>query len=192
MKNNRNGKAAILSDKDYSKIRNQIKSQKYKLLLDLARYTGERWGALVQLRVEDVYNANGLPLEYITFRACTRKAAPDGTRETRQIPVHPILVESLRAYKPASLIWLFPSREGDEAMTIRWADKILRAAVVNAGLDTLGISTHSTRRTFITRLHEQGIDLYTIQQITGHRDLKALGHYVEISSDRIKGAIATL
>jgi integrase/recombinase XerD len=77
-------------------------------------------------------------------------------------------------------------------MTIRWADKILRAAVVNAGLDTLGISTHSTRRTFITRLHEQGIDLYTIQQITGHRDLKALGHYVEISSDRIKGAIATL
>ncbi|BAZ70562.1 hypothetical protein NIES4106_53570 [Fischerella sp. NIES-4106] len=56
MKNNRNGQAAILSEGDYSKIRKQIKSQKYKLLLDLAWYTGERWGALVQLRIDDCYN----------------------------------------------------------------------------------------------------------------------------------------
>ncbi|WP_193196409.1 tyrosine-type recombinase/integrase [Nostoc sp. MG11] len=191
MKNNRNGKAAILSDMDYSKIRKQIKSQKYKLLLDLAWYTGERWGALVQLRTEDVYQSNGLPHDCITFRARTRKAAPDGTRQTRQVPVHSVLLESLRAYKPDSL-WLFPCREGNEPITVRWADKILRAAVERAGLDALGISTHSTRRSFITKLHRKGIDLYTIQSITGHRDLKALGHYVEIDGDRIKGAIATL
>ncbi|PLZ95292.1 integrase [Fischerella thermalis CCMEE 5268] len=193
MKNNRNGQSAILNDADYSKIRKQIKSRKYKLLLDLAWYTGERWGALVQLRVEDCYNADGSPRTEITFRASTRKAAPDGKRQTRQVPVHPVLLESLGAYKPEpGSIWMFPNREAAGPITVRWADQILRAAVERAGLSAKGISTHSTRRTFITKLHRNGADLYTIQKITGHRDLKALGRYVEIDSDRVKGAIATL
>ncbi|MBW4568574.1 MAG: tyrosine-type recombinase/integrase [Tolypothrix carrinoi HA7290-LM1] len=33
------------------------------------------------------------------------------------------------------------------------------------------MSSHSTRRTFITELHKRGCDIYTIQQITGHKDL---------------------
>jgi integrase/recombinase XerD len=193
MKNNRNGKAAVLSDTDYSKIRKQISSQKYKLLLDLARFTGERWGALVQLKVEDCYDGNGKPRQEITFRANTRKAAPDGKRETRQVPIHSTLAESLAGYQPSrDSLWLFPNREGDKAITLRWADAILRVAVEKAGLEAKGISTHSTRRSFITKLHRNGTDVYTIQKITGHRDLKALGGYVEIDADRVKGAIATL
>ena len=193
MKNNRNGQASVLNDSDYSKLRKQIKSRKYKLLLDLAWYTGERWGALVQLKFEDVYNPDGSPREYITFRASTRKASPDGKRQTRQIPVHEILAEALRGYLPESNSpWLFPNREGHTPITVRWADKILRAAVERSGLEALGISTHSTRRSFITKLHRAGVDVYTIQKITGHQDVKALGRYVEIDSDRVKGAIATL
>ena len=42
MKNQGFGKAAILSDADYSKIRRQIIQPKYKLLLDLAWYTGDK------------------------------------------------------------------------------------------------------------------------------------------------------
>jgi integrase/recombinase XerD len=115
MKNNRNGQAAVLTDADYSKIRKQIKSQKYKLLLDLAWYTGERWGALVKLQMQDCYNADGTPREYINFRARTRKATPKGIRSTRQVPVHSTLAELLAAYKPHSdSVWLFPSREGSK------------------------------------------------------------------------------
>lgn len=193
MKNNRSGQSSIMTDSEYSKIRKQIISKKYKLLLDIAWYTGERWGALVQLKVEDCYHPDGTPREEITFRANTRKAAPDGTRQTRQVPVHPVLSESLANYKPEnSSVWLFPNREGDESISVRWGDLILRAAVQKAGLDAKGISTHSTRRSFITKLHRNGTDIYTIQKITGHRDLKALGRYVEIDSDRVKGAINAL
>ncbi|MEH2445827.1 MAG: site-specific integrase [Nostoc sp.] len=130
MKNNRNGQAAILTDVDYSKIRKQIRSQKYKLLLDLAWYTGERWGALVKLQLLDVYNLDGSPCEYINFRARTRKATPNGKRLTRQVPVHHTLDELLAAYKPLpGSIWLFPSRIADKAMSLRAADQILRTAV---------------------------------------------------------------
>ncbi len=192
MKNNRFGQAAILSDSDYSKIRREFKSEKYKLLWDLAWYTGERWGALVQLKVEDVYHSNGKPRETITFRANTRKARPDGKRETRQLPVHPALRDSLLQYKRNATTWIFSSRDGLSHISLRIADKILRGAVERASLEHRGISTHSTRRSFITKLHDKGVDLYTIQKITGHSDLKALGRYVEIGADRVKGAIAIL
>lgn len=193
MKNDRYGQAAILTDLEYSKIRRKIISQKYKLLLDLAWYTGERWGALVQLRIEDCYNSDGSPRESITFRASTRKASPDGTRKTRQVPIHPVLRESLQNYQPENdSPWMFPNRDGSAPITLRWADRILRASVEKAGLAAKGISTHSTRRSFITKLHRNGADLYTIKQITGHQDFKSLERYVEISADRIKGAINAL
>ncbi|MDZ8240141.1 MAG: hypothetical protein RMZ69_23830 [Nostoc sp. ChiQUE01a] len=69
MKNDREGQAAVLTNADYSKIRNKIRSRKYKLLFDIAWYTGERWGAIVKLRVADVYNEDGTAREYINFRA---------------------------------------------------------------------------------------------------------------------------
>lgn len=149
MKNNRNGQAAILTNQEYSKIRSQIKAQKYKLLLDLAWYTGERWGALVKLRVQDCYNTDGTPREYINFPARIRKATPDGLRKTRQVPVHSVLGESIQNYQPEETDWLFPGRGGDKPMSSRWADMILRKAVNRAGLVIKGISTHSTRRSFI-------------------------------------------
>ncbi len=193
MKNNRNGQAAVLTDADYSKIRKQIRSQKYKLLLDLACYTGERWGALVKLQLLDVYNVDGTPRDYINFRARTRKATPNGKRQTRQVPIHDTLTELLAAYKPLpGSIWLFPSREPDKSMGLRAADQILRTAVERAGLGDKGISTHSTRRTFITKLANRGVSLATIKKATGHTDLKVLARYIEVSDDDVRNAIATL
>ncbi|MDZ8023580.1 MAG: site-specific integrase [Nostoc sp. DedQUE11] len=203
MKNDREGQAAILTNADYSKIRNKIRSRKYKLLFDIAWYTGERWGAIVKLRVADVYNDDGTPREYINFRARTRKASPKAKaqnadkpksqRKNRQVPVHPVLGELLLSYKPDSdCPWLFPCRTFDKPITLRWADDILRAAVEKAGLSAKGISTHSTRRTFITNLADKGINLATIKKITGHTDLKVLSRYIEVSDEDVKRAIATL
>lgn len=191
---NRNGQSAILSDLDYSRIRKHLKKKQHRLLWDIARYTGERWGAILKLRVEDAYDDRGRPRNEITFRACTRKKNPDGQQKTRQVPLHPQLRDSLEAYKAsAESEWLFPGPSDRSApLTLRAGDLALRRALALAGLESKGISTHSTRRTFITRLHSQGVDLYTLQKITGHQDLKALGRYVEISADRVKGAIAVL
>ncbi|MBN3944124.1 site-specific integrase [Nostoc sp. NMS9] len=199
MKNDREGQAAVLTYAECSKIRTQIRSRKYKLLFDLAWYTGERWGALVQLRVADVYTDDGNAREYINFRARTRKAKPNSkrkaqsARKNRQVPVHPVLREILLTYKPESdSVWLFPNREEDKPITLRWADAILRAAVDKAGLSAKGISTHSTRRSFITNLANKGINLAMIKKITGHADLKVLSAYIEVSEDDMKNAIATL
>lgn len=194
MKVDRHGQGAIISDPDYQKIRKALRSKKYRLLLDIARFTGERWGAIVQLGVSDVYDESWKPRDMITFRACTRKADPNGRRKTRSCPVHPQLKELLEAYRPADASgWLFPSRvDLSEHITLRAADLMLRGALVKAVLDHKGICTHSTRRTFITRLWEQGVDLHTIQLLTGHHDTKSLVRYIEADPERIKKALALL
>lgn len=194
MKIDRHGKAAIISDTDYYKIRKSLKSKKYRLLLDVARFTGERWGAITQLLVTDVLDAAGNVRSHITFRAATRKANPKGDRRTRQVAVHPELRESFEANSLClSQVWLFESpMKPTSPITLRAADLMFRAALRIARLENKGYSTHSTRRTFITRLWERGVDLHTIQLTTGHQDLKSLVGYVEADPDRVAKAIALL
>lgn len=193
MKIDRHGQGAIITDGDYAKIRKQMPGVKYKLLLDIARYTGERWGALVRLQVKDVWDSAAMARSYITFRAASRKASPTGAHRTRQVSVHPTLKEIFTSVAVPDSQWLFESKvKPGEPMTLRAADFVFRGAVARAGLQHKGYSTHSTRRTFITRLYERGVDLKTIQAITGHHDLKALVRYIEHDPARSEKAIALL
>lgn len=184
-----------MTESDLIKIRRQLSNKEHRLFWDIARFTGERWGAITKLQVSDVYADpyRSVPHEDITFRAQTRKASPDGSRHTRQVPVHPNLKEILEAYKPPKDGWLFPSRiRPDEPISFQAADDFFRKALERANIDRKGISTHSSRRSFITTLYLKGVDLSTLQKITGHQDLKALQRYIEISPDRVRKAIAVL
>ncbi|WP_156818094.1 tyrosine-type recombinase/integrase [Mastigocladopsis repens] len=191
---NRMGQAAFLTDADYLKIKSHLISSHHKLIFDIAWWTGERLGAVVQLPANAVFDAKGKPLDYITFPARTRKASPDGKRQTRQVPIHPNLREILREYwnahKPNLSGFLFPSN--NTHLQFQTADDALRRALVKAGLEANGISTHSFRRTLITKLSRRGIATATIRKITGHQDMKSLQRYIEVSDDQIKEAIATL
>ncbi|MDJ0675508.1 MAG: site-specific integrase [Calothrix sp. MO_167.B42] len=193
MKNNRHGKAAILKPQEYANIRKAINSDKYKLLLDIAWFTGERWGAILKLEISDVFDEDGSPKQEITFKARTRKANPDGSRRTRQVPIHETLLQVLKNYRvPHGSNFLFPNRNRDKPMALRYADKMLRCAVDRAGLSAKGISTHSTRRTFITQLWRNGADLKTLMNITGHKSIAVLEKYIEADPQRIKTAINLL
>lgn len=195
-KNNGHGQSEILSASDCDRIRKNIISKHHLLLWDIARYTGERWGAIIQLKVSDVYQdpTGPVPKSEITFRKATRKASPSGKQETRQCPVHPELDRLLRAYKPNKSGYLFSSGFGAAGhISFSSCDKWLRAAVIRAGLGHRGISSHSTRRSFITVLYyDRGVDIKTLQAITGHSDLKSLQRYIEVSDDRKVAAIALL
>lgn len=194
-KNHNHGQAEILSEIHYARVIKFLKNPKHKLFFLIARYTGERWGAITQLRVSDVYldAARRIPCPNITFRASTRKKCPDGTSETRQIPVHELLDKYLRSYEPPADGWLFPARGNPHRhFSLRNADKFFRSALIKAGLDGLGCSTHSTRRSFITSLSNRGVPVATIKGITGHKSLAALQRYIEVTPDQVREAIGRL
>lgn len=193
-KNDRAGQAKILTEWELSKIRKCLRRERDKLLFDILRFTGERMGCVIQLRQSDCFNHKGQVLDVITFRANTRKASPKGVRKTRQVPVHPALAEYMEGYElPAVNGWLFPSRnDRTKHVTFQAADQILRNAIDKAGLGGKGISSHSFRRTLITRLDEAGVSIRTIQGITGHASIASVQRYVEVSEERMRKAIELL
>lgn len=190
-KDNRYGKAAIISDSDYSKIRSCIRSKKYKLLLDIARFTGERWGAILELSVSDIYTEDGRVKDTITFRVRVGIATKT---KTRSVLVHPRLRELLEVYRHECVsCWLFPSRDDlSHPISLRAADKIFRAAVERADLSHKGYSTFSTRLTFVNCLYSRGVDIPTIARLAGYSDLKTLVSHLKENPQRITHALALL
>lgn len=194
-KNNRHGQAEILKDLELDRIYKQLQSESHKLFFNIARFTGERFGAIAQLQVCDVYVCySGIkePLAEITFRAQTRKASPSGERKTRQAFVCDRLNDYLSSYRgELGKVWLFPSKIKDDLpITFSAADKWLRTAVERAGLGHRGISTHTFRRTFITKLYEEGaIDIYGIQQMIGHSSIMTTQRYLGVSKQKLSSAM---
>ena len=192
MKNNGKGQASIISNDYYHMIDRSFKSEKYRLLFNIAVFTGERWGAVCQLKVSDVYGdpLKRVPLTHIIYPGEIRKKLPSGQpAKSRYVKVSPRLETLLKAYEPPSDPtdggWLFPSqkRKG-QPIGIRGADIYLRKAIKAAGLEHLGFSTHSTRRTFITNISRQGASVAELKAITGHKTVQALLMYVDVDEKR--------
>lgn len=71
----------------------------------------------------------------------------------------------------------------------RSMDKLLTKACQDAGLDGTGISLHSLRHTFASRLVMSGADLRTIQILGGWRDLSLVQRYSHLSPGHCQQAI---
>lgn len=186
------GKATALSKEQANRIKRAFLNPSHRLIFAIAWYTTERWGAVLRLRVGDVYRnpTTREPLPCITFPARIRK-----DRKTRQVEINADLATELRAFDPPldPTAYLFPSplRPG-EPLSWKAARTALERACKRANLDGLGVRTHSTRRGSITAMARAGIHQRVIQSITGHSNASVLAGYIEVSEEQRKAAIATL
>jgi len=108
--------------------------------------------------------------------------------EPRRVPVHPELKAGLRTLHRKSE----NPREGPVIASER-GGHMTAGSIVNwfagvyAELDMAGCSSHSGRRTFITRsarvLSKTGGSLRDIQELVGHRDLSTTQRYIEGNRD---------
>ncbi len=79
-----------------------------------------------------------------------------------------------------------------KSYTRRAVDKYWREQFLKLGLDHKGFSTHSTRRWLITQLVNNGVNLKTVQSITGHKSVNVLLGYVEGNEEIVKHALNTI
>ncbi len=191
---NRVGQAKVLSKPEMSKLFKAFRHDDHRLIFAICRYTAERIGAVLKLTPGDVFDSKGKVRPILTFRGQTRKGSNHKPGKTRQVPVHPRLVEMLEAYPVVKgQKWLFPSPvDANKHLTIQSADLALRVACDRAGLGDRGISTHSFRRTAITELAKAGVGIRVIQKITGHAKLEQLSTYIEVSDEEVLAAMESL
>ena len=159
------------------------------MIFDIAYWTGERLGAIVQLRVEHAYTLDKWPRDSITFPASTRKARPNGERETREVYVHSNLRSLLCEYQQPFYGYLFPGLEDGSHLSFDAADDALRRAVDKARLNHVGISTHSFRRSFANAIANNGASLQELMSVMGWRDPKVAIGYLETNPERLKQVV---
>ncbi len=192
MKNNRQGKAAIWTSTVIRQMRSRLGIPHQRLIFEIGLFTGERIGAIVQLKVSDVYKSNGRVNEYITFGSATRKSSKHGRADTRQIFVHDDLRHHLEQYHnhEPKQGYLFPSeRSRTGHITTRAVDDYWRKIFNDYGYS--GFSTHSSRRWVINQLRKNGTEISIIAE-TMAIDVATVRKYLDEDPVMCKRAIATL
>ncbi|MCC0179939.1 site-specific integrase [Waterburya agarophytonicola K14] len=189
MKNNRKGQAALWTPTVIKKMRSRLNSPMQRLIFEISLFTGERMGAIVQLKSKDVYDSSGKVLGYITFAANTRKSSKHGKANTRQVIVHPDLKFHLERYSPPSEGYLFPTNSSDGYIQCRAVDKYWRKILTDLGYS--GFSTHSSRRWVINELRKAGVAMVTISEVMG-MNIQTVRHYLDHDPIEAAKAIALL
>jgi integrase/recombinase XerC len=191
--------AKILTDKQVRAVLAELDSRRYPLrdrvMFLLSIKAGLRAKEVASVTWAMVMDAEGEIADVIALENKASKGRAGG----RVIPVHPDL-------KPA-LVALHRDR-GDKARP-EWPvihserDRGLSAAAVvvwfhrlYAGLGMVGCSSHSGRRTFVTRaarkISEVGGSLRDVQALAGHASLSMTAKYIEIDGEAQRKVVALI
>ncbi|WP_417592516.1 tyrosine-type recombinase/integrase [Parasphingorhabdus sp.] len=89
--------------------------------------------------------------------------------------------------------WLFPTQSaGAKHPYRRTMHRQFERAAIRAGLDPAKVTPHVMRHTGITRLVKAGIDLPTIQKISGHKTLAMVLRYAHMDDKHIDKAMSAI
>lgn len=155
----------FLSKEEIDRILEVSKNESIYPMLMTAMYTGMRLGELCRLRWEDI------DLKQKTIMAVMTKG-----KRFRVIPIHPDLEPFI---SPSNVP--FPTKN-----LTRIFRRIRRKSCVQ------GFGWHILRHSFASYLVMSGVDLYTVSQLLGHKDLSTTQIYAHLSPEHLRQSINRL
>ena len=190
MKKNRKGQAKVISTPGLDKVTTSIPSMLHRAVVITLRNTGARISEVVQLRWEDLDKSE------IQFP----KEITKNKLDTRSIPISKDYFNlmntkwksewaRIKGREPSEKDYIFPGRFADSHISSRAVMYALTDAFERA--EITGATSHSFRRTQLSKLHKSGVPLKVIQSLSGHRNLGTLQRYLEVD-DADKRAAVTL
>ncbi len=141
------------------------------------------------LRVSELLN---LKLNNIHFSANYAKIQGKGSKE-RIVPLGEMSLVALRKYLADGRPLLLKNNVSDYIFLNLYGNqlsrqgfyKILKEIAINANIKK-EISPHTLRHSFATHLLEAGVDLKTLQDLLGHKDISTTQIYTHISQKHLK------
>tara|TARA_R110002072_G_scaffold189146_2_gene345967 strand:+ start:2129 stop:2698 length:570 start_codon:yes stop_codon:yes gene_type:complete len=187
-------RARVLTEKELKAVLNSTKATRHpernKLMVMLSYYAGLRACEIASLRVSDVVDSTGtardtILLEQWQTKGSERQQAVVSEKLRKEITV---FVREHRNGVDRTAPLLASQKGGAfSSTTIQQAFRQLYAQI---GLD--GASSHSGRRTMLTKLAERGVHARVIQQIARHSSLATTQRYIDVSPHLLRNAVELL
>ena len=178
MKNNRFGQAKVLNTQELDLVIKYLKTENQKVLASTLRNTGARVGEVVQLKWRDIGK------EQILFPASIVKRKLSSREVFISERFHQLLMDwkidwtLYKGRKPLPEDYVFYGRKEGSHITTRAFQLALDYALERAKI--IGGSSHSFRRSVLTRLHKKQVRLNVIKSISGHSSLNTLSLYLQV------------
>lgn len=181
-------KAATLTDTKFNQLVRLVESGNHglrnKTILFLSFKCGLRSKEIASLRVSDVADTDGVIKDELQLL----KAYTKGEKH-RMIPltnpkVRKVLQEWVDYRKNEGGTYLFRSQKGSH-FTANTMVKLIKNLFDKAGKGFEDCSSHSGRRTLITKLVNNGISLNKVKVIAGHESISTTMEYVDTNPDEL-------
>ena len=190
MKINRYGQAKVLDSQELDLVINYLPSKFHQVLALTLRNTGARISEVIQLTWRDVEKESILFPKTIVKRKL----------KSREIFISESFYKCLMDWKqewtlfkgrePLPEDYIFYGRFDGSHITSRAFFLALQKSLERA--EIVGATSHSFRRSALTKLHKSGLPLKVIQSLSGHQSLSTLSLYLQVSDEDKKRAISLL
>jgi len=180
--------SSYLSEEEYKRLLKAVKdnASRYYIERDMAIVTmligtGIRLAELVELNVGD-----------IDFDNCTIKFIRKGNHE-KTIPVNAMVMTAVRRYlktresiEPSAPLFLSNRVRRIDTASVQY---LVKKYCMDAHIEKKGLSPHMLRHSFAVALLKQGENVFTVQQLLSHRNIRTTEKYLHINNDDLKTAV---
>ena len=193
--------ARVLTERELRKVlsycSNQPHATRNRAMLLYTYQAGMRVGEVAALRICDVLAADGTVMEEIALSAAQTKGD-----HSRTVLVSKKLRDELTAYlqqrfglKDLLTVTLtdtqralFPTQKNPKrGFTANTLCQLFHKIYKDAHMT--GATSHSGRRTFITKLADKGVGVRVLMALAGHKSLQTTLRYIELNPTVMKAAV---
>jgi integrase/recombinase XerD len=181
------GQARTLTDQEFefllSRIQQRPHTARNALMLKLLHGAGLRVGEVAALTIADIVGADGRVRDQITLQPHQTKG-----RHQRTVWLNEKLKLELERYLQTvdRAGYLFKTQKRDH-FTANTLQAVITGLYRRAGF--AGCSSHTGRRSFITKLASAGISARVLQELAGHRNLATTQRYIDVTDAMKRGAV---
>lgn len=184
--------AKTLDERELRRVLDHVATRTHaarnRAMIMMTFYGGFRIGELTALKLQDVFDLEGNVKKEIRLDALQTKGKhartvflPDRLR--KELLVYFSSLSERAATGPLFRTQKQPGRGFTPNTGAQHLAKIYR----DAGID--GATSHSGRRTFITKLASKGVGVRVLAKIVGHRSISTTQRYIDVNDDMLRAAV---
>lgn len=184
--------AKTLTEQEMRQVLNHISTRKHaarnRALLLMTHYAGLRVGEVAALRYQDVLDAAGVLRNEIRLEAFQTKG-----NEGNVVFISEKLKKELSRYlrdhpctEPSAALFS-TQKQRQRGFTANTLTQFFHHLYRAAGLD--GASSHTGRRSFITKLAAKGVGVRVLMSLARHKHISTTQRYIDVNDDMMRKAV---